>query len=131
MPLESAQMTRNAFTAARLAREQAKSPSKLRNKRCGKYASIREAKRAEYLKVLELKGEIFNLREQVRFDLLPAAPELGYKRPLVYVCDFAYFTWHDVAGPEVVEDAKGHRTEKYLIKKRLMAQLLGIQITEV
>ena len=106
--------------------------SKYRAVRTNGYASKREAKRAAELRLLFTSGVILDLREQVAFDLLPAAPVLGYKQPLRYVADFCYRDFMGgIVGPEIVEDVKGIRTPVYKLKKRLMAQLLGITITEV
>lgn len=96
------------------------------------YASAREAKRATELRLLERAGKIAELREQVKFELLPAAKELGYPRPLTYIADFIYIDWPRTrAATSVVEDSKGVRTPVYRLKKRLMKQLMGINITEV
>ncbi len=99
--------------------------NKYRNKRTDGYASKAEAKRAAELKILEKCGEITQLREQVPFSLLP--PTEGYTRPLRYISDFVYYEGRTL----VVEDCKGYQTDVYKIKKRLMRQLLGIEIREV
>ena len=44
-----------------------------------------------------------------------------------YIADFVY---NDDTGALVVEDAKGHSTDVYKIKRRLMAELKGIEIKE-
>ena len=98
-------------------------------KRTNGYASAREATRAAELRLLVRAGKISNLQEQVRFTLLPAIEEWGYPRPLEYVADF---TWIDCpTGKGVVADAKGFPTPAYLMKKRLMRQLLGIEVVEL
>lgn len=103
--------------------------SKYRAIRTNGYASRKEANRAVELRMLADRGIIQDLKEQVRFQLLPANKNLGYSRPLVYVADFVYVE------PEfprtVVEDAKGFQTPVYKLKKRLMRQLLNITIAEV
>ena len=50
------------------------------------------------------------------------------KRAAYYLADFVY---KDKEGNVVVEDAKGMRTEKYLLKKKMMRAFLGITIKEV
>ena len=50
------------------------------------------------------------------------------QRATYYVADFVY---KDAEGNEVVEDVKGFRTAEYLLKKKMMRALLGIQIKEV
>ena len=93
------------------------------------YASRKEANRAAELRLLEMTGVIGPVSRQVAYDLLPAAPGLGYKRPLRYVADFHYVD--KTQNKEIIEDVKGFRTPVYKLKKRLMAQLLGIEVQEV
>ena len=88
------------------------------------------------MRLLERSGNVRNIREQVSFDLLPAKPEIGYKQPLRYVADFVFE--EDTSGDgweahwtRVVADAKGFKTPAYKLKKRLMLQLLGIEIREI
>jgi hypothetical protein len=89
-----------------------------------RFASIREAKRYTTLKMLEKIGEIRNLKLQVPFELNP-----GGSHSLKYVADFVY---DQVAtGETIVEDPKGYRTKEYKKKKRLMAEVFGIEIKEV
>lgn len=47
-------------------------PSKMRNKRSGGYDSKREHKRARELRFMQMDGQIRNLREQVKYVLIPA-----------------------------------------------------------
>ena len=103
--------------------------SKYRAKRTDGYASKKEAKRAAELGLLEKIGEVRDLKQQVRFHVLPVCG--GYTRPLDYVADFTYSEKRkDGFWRRVVEDSKGFRTKEYKIKKRLMYQLLGIEIRE-
>lgn len=93
------------------------------------FASKREAQRYSELKMLEKAGEISNLELQKRFELIPSQ-RIGGKvveRPCYYVCDFAYCE----GGKQVIEDAKGMKTEVYKIKKKLMLYKYGITIKEV
>lgn len=93
------------------------------------FASKREAQRYSELKILEKAGEISNLELQKRFELIPSQ-RIGGKvveRPCYYVCDFAYCE----GGKQVIEDAKGMKTEVYKIKKKLMLYKYGITIKEV
>jgi len=110
--------------------------SKYRAVRTNGYASKREAKVAADLRLLEKAGNVRLIREQVSFDLLPAAPGLGFKQPLRYIADFVYD--EDTSGDgweshwnRVVADAKGFKTPVYKLKKRLMLQLLGVEIREL
>jgi hypothetical protein len=88
------------------------------------YDSKREMADAMKLAVLARHGKIANLREQVRYELIP---KQGKERALVYIADFV---WEE-DGKEIVADSKGHRTEVYIIKRKLMKYLLGIEIMEL
>lgn len=107
------------------------SPSKYHNEQTNGYASKREALRAATLKALERTGRVRNLREQVRFLLIPEARDANGKvieRACHYIADFCYEeapTWHPV-----VEDVKGMRTDLYRIKKKLLYFVHGIKIKE-
>ena len=103
--------------------------SKYKAVRTNGYASKKEANRAAELAILEKSGLIGPVTKQAAFNLLAPAPGIGYARALRYVADFRYIDL--VTGKTVVEDVKGFRTPVYKLKKRLMAQLLGITITEV
>ena len=111
----------------------------------GTYASKHEYKRFCELKLLQEAGEISDLRQQVRFSLIPAqyaAPDGIYRRgakrgqpkpgkllerPCDYVADFTYTTKD---GEFVVEDAKGYRLRDYKIKRKLMLYMRGIRVKE-
>ena len=88
------------------------------------FDSKREASRYQELRLLEQAGEIANLRLQVPYILFP---KNEHGRALKYIADFVY---NDDTGALVVEDAKGHSTDVYKIKRRLMAELKGIEIKE-
>ncbi len=109
-----------------------KKPSKYGNKRFHDengvlWDSLKEYRRWQDLRLLETAGKISELRKKVPFDLLPAKmKDHKRKRPARYIADFVYIE----AGIRVVEDAKGYRNELYKLKKRLMWQLLGIEIFE-
>ena len=97
----------------------------------GGYASIHEHKRADELKLMEKAGLISELREQVVFELVPSQRGMDGKvkeRPVKYIADFVYI---DQNGRQVVEDAKGKATKDYVIKRKLMRFLLGIEVVEV
>lgn len=114
--------------------------TKYNNKASGRYASRLEARRAFELKVLERKGIISELREQVRFELLPSQyGECGkdlkgktvkvlLERPCFYIADFVY---RDANGNMVVEDTKGFHTKDYIIKRKLMLYIHGIIIKKI
>ena len=93
------------------------------------------------LKDMERCGEISDLRLQVPFELLPAIykDEVVYlktkdklerkcvQRAVNYVADFVYTK----DGVEYVVDTKGLRLKDYILKKKMMLALKGIEITEI
>ena len=84
------------------------------------------------LKLLERAGKISDLRTQVKYELLPTQYREDGKvaeRPVVYIADFVYVD-HD-RKMVVVEDAKGAKTKDYIIKRKLMRYIKGIEIQEV
>lgn len=103
-------------------------PSKFSNVKTGRHASKKEAKRYQELYLMLGHGVILNLREQVRYELIPAQYVDGkcVERAIVYIADFTY----DDATGFVVEDCKGYRTPIYRIKKKLMLFRHGIRIKE-
>ena len=103
------------------------------------FDSKREADRWNELKLLEKAGKISNLQRQVKYELIPTqysdweytknGKKKVVEREASYIADFVY---HDnVLGTEIVEDVKGMRTEAYIIKRKLMKYVHGIQIVEV
>ena len=91
------------------------------------------------LKLMERAGAITDLRRQVKFVLIPAqrepdttGPRGGVikgkllERECAYIADFVY----EQDGKTIVEDTKGVRTPDYIIKRKLMLQVHGIQIKE-
>ena len=99
------------------------SRSKYGNVKHRGYDSRRESRRAEELAWMEKAGEIQDLREQVRFELIP---KQDGERAAHYVADFVY----QKDGSQIVEDAKGHRTDMYRLKRKLMLWVHGIRIVE-
>ena len=113
------------------------------------YASKHEAERAAELRWMEKAGKIRNLREQVRYELVPAkweeVPRFGKKgqplkpkrkcveRALVYVADYVYTDC--ATGKEVVEDAKGYKGgatyRVFKNKAKAMLDKYGIKVVEV
>lgn len=109
--------------------------SKYGNKRTQdkKYASGREAKRAFDLKLMEKMGEITDLKEQVRFELIPnqfdgLTGKHLLERKIDYIADFVY---RDRLDFKVVEDTKGFRSKEYIIKRKLMLFCHGIRVQEI
>lgn len=98
------------------------------------FDSKREFQRFCELKLLQRCGKIQDLTRQEKFVLIPAQRVDGklVERECSYKADFTY--WEEIAPgiwQKVVEDAKGHRTEVYKIKKKLMLQVHGIVVKEV
>ena len=87
------------------------------------FASKRERDRYEELVILQAAGEIHNLALQMRYPLIVNEAKVG-----TYVADFIYC--HGKGEPTVVEDVKGHRTLLYLMKRRLMKAIYGIEVLE-
>jgi hypothetical protein len=96
-----------------------------------RFASQKEARRYQELRLLERAGEIHGLQLQPRFPLLapPGGNRLGE-----YRADFRYCTCRRGAkcarSQEVVEDVKGFKTPLYRWKKRHVEAQYGIQVIE-
>lgn len=100
---------------------------KYRNKKTSvdgiRFDSKREANRYMELKLLERAGIIKGLKRQVTYILIDKS---RYGRAIKYVADFVYYEDDKL----VVEDVKGVRTPVYKLKKRLMAEVYGIEVKE-
>ena len=109
---------------------------------------VKEYRRWCELKLLEMAGEITDLKRQVPFELIPAQYEhferysektgkrlkdgkRCVEQSVVYNADFVYNT----ATGRVVEDTKGYRKgtayDVFAIKRKLMLWVHGIRIQEV
>lgn len=108
------------------------------------FDSRKEFKRWIELLDMESSGEIQNLQRQVKFVLIPAQREpdsIGKRggiirgkvieRECAYIADFAYIIPDGNKKYLVVEDTKGVRTTDYIIKRKLMLWVHGIQIKEI
>lgn len=92
------------------------------------FDSKREAERWAELLILEKAGDITDLQRQVRYVLIPSQKtKTKTERAVTYVADFVYKDH----GETVVEDAKGVPTKEYIIKRKLMLFIHGIQVREV
>lgn len=93
------------------------------------FDSRKEAHRYGELLLLQKAGVISDLKRQVKFELIPSQRVNGKvaERACTYVADFVYTE----NGKKVVEDTKGFRTKDYIIKRKLMLYIHGIQIREV
>lgn len=91
--------------------------------------SKHEYRRLNDLIVLQRAGQIKDLQTQVRYKLIPSQKICGVKvRGTDYVADFVYWTNE---GQFVCEDAKGHKTADYIIKRKLMKMIHNIDVVEV
>lgn len=95
------------------------------------FDSKKEAQRYLELRLLERAGEISGLECQKKFVLIPSQkdPETRkvVERECAYIADFVYLR----DGEMIVEDTKGFRTKEYIIKRKLMLYIHGIQVREV
>ena len=105
------------------------------------FDSIKEYNRWYELKLLEIAGEIKDLKRQVKFVLVPSQREKVWndkksryedgkiiEREVSYVADFVYT---NRLGYMVVEDTKGFKTKDYIIKRKLMLYFHRIRIQEI
>ena len=76
------------------------------------FASRREAERYQELKLLQMAGEITDLKLQPRFRLMDAT---NTDRGVDYIADFMYTE----NGVQVVEDVKGVQTRVFRIKAKM------------
>lgn len=88
------------------------------------FDSKAEARRYGVLRLLEMAGEIVNLRLQVIYDLKINNMSVGK-----YIADFEYID--KLTGTLIVEDVKGFKTAVYRLKKRLMKAIYHIDVQEV
>ena len=90
------------------------------------FDSRKEARRYHELKLMERAGLISDLRMQEEFVLIP---KCGKERPAKYHADFSYVE----NGKKVVEDVKSRatKTKDYILRRKLMNYVHGIEIREV
>lgn len=83
-----------------------------------------------HLRLLERAGQIRNLKHHVTFELIPPQVICGQKvQGTSYEADFVYEKAPDWV--RVVEDYKGFRTDGYIVKRKMMKFILGIDVVEV
>ena len=85
------------------------------------FDSEKEAMRYGELKLLEKARIVSNLRLQVKYDIV-----INNIKVCSYIADFVYIQ----DGKEIVEDVKGMKTTIYVLKKKLMFAVFGINIKE-
>ena len=90
------------------------------------HQSSLEARRCSELSLMQEGGVIRDLEAHPQ-------PRFCLKVNNIHVCDYlADFRYVDAeTGATVVEDVKGHATEVYRLKKRLMLACYGIEVQEV
>ena len=98
-----------------------------------KFDSKREAARYTELVAMWRAGDISEPICQPSFELIPAQVACSGKkeRGVTYIADFSY---RRRDGSRVVEDVKSPVTAKlpaYIIKRKLMLQVHGIEVAEV
>lgn len=93
-----------------------------------RFHSEKESRRYLELKAMQRAGEIFNLKVQPAWRI-----EVNGRFIVDYVADFSYGTGHKPHN-QIVEDVKSKitaRKESYVIKKKLMLAVFGVEIMEV
>lgn len=92
------------------------------------FDSRKEARRYGELKLLERAGVIRDLKRQEEFVLIP---QCGKEKPAKYHADFSYTDCE--TGEKIVEDVKSSatKTKDYILRRKLMNWVHGIQIVEV
>ena len=103
---------------------------------------MKEYRRYLDLLAMQQAGEIYDLRRQVKYELIPAQREpdtIGKRggvhkgklleKEVSYYADFVYrITGTD---EEIVEDTKGVRTTDYILKRKMMLYFHNIKIKEI
>lgn len=92
------------------------------------FDSHKEARRYGELKLMERAGVIRELKMQEEFVLIP---KCGKERAAKYHADFSYIDCE--TGRKVVEDVKSRatKTKDYILRRKLMNWVHGIEIREV
>lgn len=109
------------------------------------FDSKKEARRWRELTYMQKAGIIQDLKRQVKYVLIPTqreechevyqkGPRKGQPKQgkvleneCSYIADFTYYE----NGVLVVEDTKGVRTHDYILKRKMMLYIHGIQIREI
>ena len=107
-----------------------------------RFDSQKEWMRYEELRRLQMAGEIAKLEVHKRYELQPMIVLNGHTyRRISYYADFVYYDCtedkihcNDPNSRWVVEDVKSPATRKnavYILKKKMMAYVHGIEIKEI
>lgn len=89
------------------------------------FDSKMEARRYQELLLLEKAGRLHSIEVHRRFPL-----DFHGVHICDYEADFCYWMKIPNGVSYIVEDVKGHRTDVYKLKKKLMKALLGLDIIE-
>jgi hypothetical protein len=87
------------------------------------FPSRKEGNRYTELKLLQRAGKISDLEWQIPYDI-----EVNGIHVCQYIADFRY--WDVEKKRQVVEDAKGFKTDVYRLKRKLVRACYGIDIIE-
>jgi hypothetical protein len=92
-----------------------------------RFASIRESRRYQDLRLLEKAGEIHDLELQPKFPLYVCRRQNGELHQVcTYIADFRYRE-----GPQgilVVEDSKGIQTQVFRLKRKMFESQYGLTL---
>ena len=104
--------------------------TKIKTEKYGVFDSKNEFKRFLYLKDMEDKGCIKDLKRQVSYVLVPTQKKNGkvLYRECSYVSDFEYNLPN---GEHIVEDVKGLVLPVFKLKQKLMYFFYGIEVKVV
>ena len=90
------------------------------------FDSKHEAKCWQELELRQKLGEITELQRQVPFELVP---KQDGERSVKYIADFTFIELPN--RNLIVNDAKGHKTRDYIIKRKLMLFVHAIKVIEI
>lgn len=88
----------------------------------GTFDSEAELRRWNELKLLRDAGAIQNLRNHVPFAIVVNG---------VKICDYEADFVYTENGQQVVEDVKGHVTDVYKLKRKMMRAVFGVAVREI
>lgn len=86
------------------------------------FASKKEARRYQELKLLQKAKKIHMLELQPKFPIV-----INKVKVCTYIADFEYME----NGYRIIEDVKGIKTPVYRLKKKLVEVVYGIRIKEI
>ena len=96
------------------------------------FDSKKEENRWHELNQLVRGKVITDLQRQVKFLLIPTQRDENgnlLEKATYYIADFVYTDTQ--TGQKIVEDTKGHKTDVYILKRKLMLKEHSIRIREV